>query len=74
MAKGTAEKRIYIVTTKKLSSPERLVRGLTKAQAMRFVADSLLHVEVAKQVDLVRLLPTTKIEEAVESEQEVLAM
>lgn len=67
-----AEKRIYIVKLKAGGAPERLINGLSKAQAIRHVAADLLTVEVAKQSDLVRLLPTVKVEEATEPDQEKL--
>lgn len=66
MSKG--ERRIYVVSKRSGTDPqERLVRATVKGQALRHVAEAVFDVRVAKQSDLERLLPTVKVEEAVET-------
>lgn len=53
--------RIYKVTS---PSGTKLVRAANQSAAVRYVAQSTIVAAVAAQDDLVRLLPTTKVEDA----------
>jgi len=61
-----AETRLYTVSMKRPPDQlmsDRLVDATSAAQALRFVADTLIQAEIAKPKDIVRLMESgTKIE------------
>lgn len=60
--------RIYYV--QQLGADPRLVRATNQAQALRYVVDKTLSVDLASQDDLVRLLGKDVSVEAVNTEDE----